>query len=335
MVEGTERRVALLAPRASQAETEAARLQPWLRRTAPTLRLSAGLGAVPPDLAIVLGDGRFFLEGLARLPSKVPALCVGDGFLAEVPTAELQGALLRLHRNDYWVEERLRLEVRHGGQILPLALNDVSIIAARGGGFVRYALQLDGEAVWRDSGDGIVVATPTGSTGYCLSAGGPLVVENARAIVIVPICSSTQKGAIVVDEGSEIAIGDLQSATGCEVVVDGYYRRRARSGTVEIRRSQNPARLIHFGRVPRLRLFGRIYKRAGRARLPPEAPPSAKYLWKLLVYEGPMTQRDLAAESGLPIRTVRNALHYLIERDLVSRQTLLSDARQALFLPKR
>jgi len=335
MVEAPERRIAVLGPRLSWVEDQLSRLHPWLRRAAPTLRLSAGLGTSPPDLALILGDGRFFLEGLARLPHGVPALCLGDGFLAEAPLSELQGALLRLHRNDYWVEDRLRLEVEHAGQTLPPALNDVAIIAARGAGFVRYALQLDGEAVWRDSGDGIVVATPTGSTGYCLSAGGPLVVENTRAIVLVPICSATQKGPIVVDEGSEIAIGDLQSVAGCEVVVDGYSRRRIRRGTVQIRRSPSPARLIHFGRVPRLRLFGRIYKRAGRAQLPPEAPPSAKYVWKLLVYEGPMSQRDLATESGLPVRTVRNALRYLMDRELIVRQTLLSDARQALFLPRR
>ena len=231
----------------------------------------------------------------------------------------------------HWIEERLRLEVRMDGRRLPPALNEAALSTSRGAGFLRYTLEVDGEKVWQDSGDGVIVCTPTGSTGYGLSAGGPVVMENAEAIVVVPVCSSTGQRPLVLPARSVVAITEIESRLGRDLVLDGQERIRVRSKGFSIQASADPARFVRFGKARYLQVFGKLDARHRATELPARAPPSVRFLFRLLEDEGAMTEKRLIAESRMPERTVRNAVSYLVRAGLVRRDPSLRDARETVF----
>lgn len=293
------------------------------------------VGTPTPDLLVAIGDNRFLLDILPDVGSRTEVLAVGHGILAEVTPDAVERALPRVIAGKHSSEERLRLEVVVGSRRLPPALNEVALTTSRGGGFLRYSLEIDGERVWRDAGDGVVISTPTGSTGYGLSAGGPVVMENAETIVVVPICSASDKRPVVLPRSSEVAIMDIESRVGRTVVLDGKRRIRVREAGFTVRASPEPVRFVRFGKARYLQVFGKLKSKSSPATLPRNAPPSAKFVYRLLADQGTLTERQLVAESQLPERTVRSAIAYLTKHDAVRRAPSLRDAREAVFALKR
>lgn len=293
------------------------------------------LGPPTADIIVSIGDSRFFLDTLREAPPQVPVLTVGHGFLAEVAPDGLPSYLARLTAGRYGVEERLRLDVLLEGRKLPPALNEVALTSSRGAGFLRYSLEIGGERIWRDAGDGVVISTPTGSTGYGLSAGGPIVMENAETIVVVPICSASGQRPLVLPRESAIAVTDVESRLGRAVVLDGRKRYRVREGGFQVRAAEHPARFVRFGKARYLQMFGRIHAKRASQELDPDAPPSAKFVHRLLSDQGALTQKQLVAESALSERTVRSALTYLVRAGFVRRAPSLRDAREAVFALRR
>lgn len=291
--------------------------------------------APAPDVLVAIGDNRFLLDTLRDVPPQTAVLTVGQGFLAEVPPEGLAAALPKLAAGKHAVEERLRLEVTVDGRSLPPALNEAALTSSRGAGFLRYSLEVDGERVWRDAGDGVVVSTPTGSTGYGLSAGGPVVMENAQTIVVVPICSATGQRPLVLPRESEITISDVESRLGRVIVLDGRKRYRVREAGFAVRAAEHPARFVRLGRARYLQVFGKLHSKRSGAELPMDAAPSAKFIFRLLADQGALSEKQLIAESGLPERTVRSALAYLVRAGIVRRAPSLRDAREAVFALKR
>ena len=114
------------------------------------------------------------------------------GFLTEVDHTDLSTALPRLLDGQFDVEERMMLQarlVREGSVIAQVvALNDVVINHGTFARIIRIEAKVDDELVFDYSGDGIIVSTPTGSTGYSLPAGGPIVNPDVKALVLTPIC---------------------------------------------------------------------------------------------------------------------------------------------------
>lgn len=292
-------------------------------------------GPPAPDFLVAIGDNRFLLDTLRDVPAKTPVLAVGQGFLAEVSPEGLPAALPKVATGRVSVEERLRLDVTVDGRVLPPALNEVALTSSRGAGFLRYSLEVDGERVWRDAGDGVVISTPTGSTGYGLSAGGPVVMENAEALLVVPICSATGQRPLVLPREAKISLSDVESRLGRAVVLDGRKRYRVKQSGFSIQASATPARFVRLGRTRYLQVFGKLHSKRQGPELPADAAPSAKFVYRLLADEGVLSERQLIAESGLPERTVRSALTYLVKADLVRRAPSLRDAREAVFALKR
>ncbi len=328
-------RIALLASKDSVNRRLLAEATRILRERFPEVSLVAETAAPPLEALVVLGDDRFLLHALRRVGSKTALLTVGHGFLAEVPPEQLDWALEALLEGRHWIEERLRLEVRMEGRRLPPALNEAALSTSRGAGFLRYTLEVDGEQVWRDSGDGVIVCTPTGSTGYGLSAGGPVIMENAEAIVVVPVCSSTGQRPLVLPARSVVAITEVESRLGRDLVLDGQERIRLRSKGFTIQASTDPARFVRFGKARYLQVFGKLTERHRSADLPARAAPSVRFLYRLLEDEGALTEKQLMAESRMPERTVRNALSYLVRAGLVRRDPSLRDARETIFTLRR
>jgi NAD+ kinase len=327
----TSVRVGVVSAKDLQARRVAEAAIRFLRLQRPEVSIRSDPAASGSDLLVLSGDDRFFLDALHGIDSGPEVLLVGEGFLSEAAPENVEGVLETIFNGRHWVETRLRLEVTAGTERLPTALNEVALSAKRGAGFLRYTLEVDGDRLWRDGGDGIVICTPTGSTGYGLSAGGPIVMEKADALVAVPVCSASGQRPLVVPSKSVLAVTEIESRLGCELILDGTLRARVDKSGFRVQVSSQPIRFVRLEKAKFLRVFGKLRaKRAGQEP-PVGASPSAKYVFRLLSDQGPMTEKQLVTESGLPERTVRNALTYLVRQKYVRRSSSLRDARQAIF----
>lgn len=198
-------------------------------------QLLPGAGPFPPDgvdLLLTFGGDGTLLRG-ARLVAlqRTPVLGVNLGylgFLTSVAPEELGQALESIIAGDYWLDQRITLDVRvvHDGVPGPpyLALNDAVL---HKGGFarvVRLAVYMgpDQEAVATYSADGIILSTPTGSTAYSLSAGGPIVVPTVECILATPICPHTLAvRPLVVPASTTISVEVLSPGEEMILTIDG------------------------------------------------------------------------------------------------------------------
>jgi len=207
------------------------------------------------DLLLVLGgDGT--LLSMARLVGdlNVPILGVnlgGLGFLTALTADELFPALEALLRGELLVEERMMLTARvtRQGERLSeyVALNDVVITKSAMSRIINLDVSIQGQFATAYRADGLIVSTPTGSTAYCLSAGGPIVFPTMDAVVLTPICSHTLTNRpIVLPAGHPIDV-TLQSDQDVMLTLDGQVGFALRRGdTVEIHRAAARIRLLRF-----------------------------------------------------------------------------------------
>jgi NAD+ kinase len=209
------------------------------------------------QLAVVIGgDGTLLSAGRSLAPAGVPVLGVNQGrlgFLVDVRPEQLREVLQTVFNGDSPVEERTLLEARLVADGTPAnasvhtAVNDVVLRNQATIRMLDFETWLDDELIGQHRADGLIVATPTGSTAYALSGGGPVVHPSLEAIALVPICPHTLSDRpIVVPARGCIRLclrGDIVGAT---VTFDGQYNERIDPGTtVEIRRSPHRLRLLH------------------------------------------------------------------------------------------
>jgi NAD+ kinase len=184
------------------------------------------------DLIIAIGgDGTMLHAARIAFDHAVPLLGVNRGrlgFLADITPAEMLQSVDQVLAGDYSRESRLLLEterVREGQtDRRAMALNDVVLQRRDTGRMLDFETRIDGRFVNVHSGDGLIVATATGSTAYALSCGGPIIQPALDAVVLVPICPHTLSDRpIVVPSSLEIEIRLLERAdTKAEVTVDGH-----------------------------------------------------------------------------------------------------------------
>lgn len=286
------------------------------------------------DYLISTGGDRGVLTTLHKMADTgIPILGIYDseegGFLAEAKLEDLDELIRRLMNGDVNVEEATRISVKVDGVELPPALNEVAVFPYRSATLLRYLLKVDEEVVWRDTSDGVVISTPTGSTAYAMSAGGPLVYWKAPVFAIVSVNSlDITRRPIIIPDTSKIALDEVSSRFRSEVVIDGTLRSKVVE-TIEATKSQHPAKLIRFPKEsPSLQ---RMTKKARLTGDLSALPPSAKFILKTLENEGPMTHQELSRKTLLQERTIRMALSLLIKRGLVKRQSILRDVRRKLY----
>ncbi len=286
------------------------------------------------ELVIVVGGDREVLQAFHRIgKAKVPVLGVNDSnessFLTEISIKDFREALKKLRDREYTIEESTRLNVIVDDKELPPALNEVAIFSSKSATLIEYLLTVDKEVIWRDYSDGVIISTPTGSTAYSMSAGGPMVLHSAEAFAIVSVNSlDVTRRPLIVSDKSHIKISEISSTHGCEVIVDGTYRAKVRE-RVETSKFSEPARFVRPSESSKA--MEKMVKKVRLAEELLKMPPSAKLILKTLEYEGPLTQKDLAKKTMLPDRTTRLALSLLIERGLVNRRSMLRDARQKVY----
>lgn len=211
------------------------------------------------DLLVTLGGDGTLLRGARMVAGfDVPVLGVNFGylgFLTSIAPDELESAIQRVLDGQYWLDERFTLDAciegsngRRGGSYL--ALNDAVI---HKGGFarvVRLAVSIgpDRQEIGSYTADGIIVATPTGSTAYSLSAGGPIVVPTVECILATPICPHTLVvRPLVVPANVEMHIESITPNAELMLTIDGQDGEKLRSGDrLVVRRGQAKVQLVRF-----------------------------------------------------------------------------------------
>ncbi|MBO4280703.1 MAG: NAD(+)/NADH kinase [Lachnospiraceae bacterium] len=183
------------------------------------------------DCAVILGgDGTFLRAAKVLLPFGIPVMGINLGHLGFLTAAEYQDAgkaVEKLVAGEYAIENRILLEtVSKGEACKTLALNDVVIARSGFSRLIRLRLSVNGQEVENYQGDGVILATPTGSTGYSLSAGGPVVSPAARTLVITPICPHMLSARpLIVSEDDVISVEVCKSSRSmdqeAQVTVDG------------------------------------------------------------------------------------------------------------------
>lgn len=204
------------------------------------------------DVIVSLGGDGTLLRGVQyafRWEAALLGINLGRvGFLTEVEPQDIEAALAAVIGGSYDVEKRTVLHVDAGDQHWH-ALNDVVLSRGERARLTTINAWVDGELSSRYVADGVVVATPTGSTGYSLSAGGPIVSPKVDCMVITPICAHTlQHRPTVVHGGANIVLellpDDVQTAS---LQVDGQSCMELTSGMrAEIRKDNRPIRLIRL-----------------------------------------------------------------------------------------
>jgi NAD+ kinase len=208
------------------------------------------------DLVIIVGgDGTFLNAARTLVDTQVPLLGVNLGrlgFLTDILLDRMRGRLGEILDGDYVSEERFLInggfESERGGITHSLAFNDIVVHKQNVARMIELDLYISGKYVNTQRADGLIVSTPTGSTAYALSGGGPILHPALDAIVLVPICPHTMsQRPIVVDGDSEIEIRvSDHNQSAVQATCDGQFSLDLDIGDgVRISKHPTPVRLIH------------------------------------------------------------------------------------------
>ena len=216
---------ALIAEKIHNAGMTAA-AEPWLYQ-----RFANGREQVFDNCSIdgceavlsVGGDGTLLRANTLAMGVGIPVLGINIGrvgFLAELEMDHLQDAFLKLAADEYSISERMMLKIQLGSQTA-YALNDV--VVSRGGyaRLIGMNAYVDEDFVGRFLADGLIVSTPTGSTGYSLSAGGPIICPEVECMLLTPVCAHSLQHRPVVTSASQTVTIQLVDAAQAMVSVDG------------------------------------------------------------------------------------------------------------------
>ncbi len=221
---------------------------------APGLASSRGASLDAAELVITIGGDGTLLRGVRiALPLDVPLLGINTGrlgFLTEIETTPAGMERVRgVLRGDFAVEERLALQASVNGAASHFALNDVVVRRGAEARMAPFGLSLDGERTTHISADGIVVATPTGSTAYFLSAGGPIIAPTVEAFGIAALLPHTLFARpIIVPISSTIRITCDSEIVHANLETDGTYVSDLSSGDlVTVVRAPRPVKFARAG----------------------------------------------------------------------------------------
>ena len=242
-----------------------------------------GSESKPIELMITLGGDGTLLRGVRLLNGlEVPVLGINlgqIGFLTSTKPESLADALQAVTTGTHHIERRAALEAEHVGvggspQSCKTVVNDVVVHKAEQTRIIRIRVSVDGEEVGRYTADGIIVATPAGSTAYSLSAGGPVMLPSVDAMVVTPICPHTLRvRPIVIPGSSEVTLEVIPRGTEEALVsLDGQIGCSLKRGEQIVTRRSPIA--VHLVRLGQDGFFGRMRQKlewgdlSDRERLP-------------------------------------------------------------------
>ncbi|MBQ8711432.1 MAG: NAD kinase [Prevotella sp.] len=197
------------------------------------------------DFAISMGGDGTFLKTAARVGAKgTPILGVNVGrlgFLADVAPVEIESCLQAIYEDDYAVEDRAVIEVAPWGA----ALNDVAILKRDSASMISIRVSINGEYLTTYQADGLIVSTPTGSTAYSLSNGGPIMVPGTGVLLMTAVAPhSLNIRPIVIPDSAEIELDVESRSHSFLVAIDGR-SEKCREGThITLRRAPYNTRVV-------------------------------------------------------------------------------------------
>ncbi len=208
------------------------------------------------DLAIVIGgDGSFLNAARSLADRRIPLIGINVGrlgFLVDISPDNIETCLEQILQGNAVSEERflLQAQVKRGDEIIynGEALNDVVLHIRDVARMIEFETLINGRYVYHQRADGLVICTPTGSTAYALSSGGPLLDTDLEAIALVPICPHTLTNRpIVVDSDSEIEIIVCETKNViAQITCDGQMEFEVDTGDhIRVTRKHNTITILH------------------------------------------------------------------------------------------
>ncbi len=204
------------------------------------------------DYVISMGGDGTFLKAASRVGAKgTPIIGVNMGrlgFLADVLPSEIETALNSLYAGDYLIEEHTVLQVTADGGVLagnPFALNDVAVLKRDDASMISIRTHVDGEFLVTYQADGLIVSTPTGSTAYNLSNGGPIIIPQSGSLCLTPVAPhSLNIRPIVINDTAEITLNVESRSHNYLVGIDGRSERMTEETRLIIRKAPYVIRIV-------------------------------------------------------------------------------------------
>ena len=204
------------------------------------------------DYVISMGGDGTFLKAASRVGAKgTPILGVNMGrlgFLADVLPGEIEPALDSLYAGECKIEEHAIIEVKAEGGILagyPFALNDIAVLKRDDASMISIRTQVDGEFLVTYQADGLIVTTPTGSTAYNLSNGGPIIIPQSGSLCLTPVAPhSLNIRPIVINDTAEIVLDVESRSHNYLVAIDGRSERMTEQTRLIIRKAPHSIKIV-------------------------------------------------------------------------------------------
>ena len=202
------------------------------------------------DIVVTVGGDGTILRTLEVVEKPVFAINSGGmGFLAEVEFKYAIGGLKQVIDGRYNIEERAKLKITLDGKRLPDATNEVTVQTGKIAKIMYLQLFVENELLETLGADGVIIATPTGSTSYALSVGGPIMDPSVDAMIIAPLAPFRLSARPwVVPLNKKISIKLLPKSKETKLVIDGNYTERVTTGSnIVVTGSEKKARFVRFG----------------------------------------------------------------------------------------
>jgi NAD+ kinase len=232
------------------------------------------------DLVVSLGGDGTMLRAM-RLADRQRAPVLGVnlgklGFLAEVDIPDLPGALSAIDAHEFSIEPRLAVDAVIGDQVVT-AFNDVAVVRFPGEPSAAVAVRVAGHLFVSYAADAVVVATPTGSTAYSFSAGGPIVSPAVEALLVTPAAPhSAYNRGLVLSVSDSLSLDILPASSRLAVEVDGQVAAHVSPGDqIILRPRPGAARVVRLGRTTFYERARRKLRLTDSAEIPPSTPGSS------------------------------------------------------------
>tara|TARA_Y100000310_G_C20602738_1_gene773909 strand:- start:645 stop:1400 length:756 start_codon:yes stop_codon:yes gene_type:complete len=178
------------------------------------------------DLVLSFGGDGTLLSVYRELKKKIPVTGMGFGnigYLQAFNESDVENSIEKILNGKIKIETRTRIQAKVDGKKVDQALNEVLIVPQKAGRILRYKLKI-GSETREEAGDGLIVATPTGSTAHALSAGGPMVKSNTKVFVVVSVNPvDWENRPLIINDNEKIVVTDFGKIKA-ELIVDGQKR---------------------------------------------------------------------------------------------------------------
>ena len=211
------------------------------------------LESLDADMLLVVGGDGSVLRAVRLMKKQVPVLGINQGqvgFLTDVEQEQLSACISGL-KLPLKTEERMRISVECSGRDLGAALNEAVIVTLRPAKMLHFTVYSDNQKIDEFRADGLIISTPTGSTAYAMSAGGPIVDPKVEAFLLAPIAPyMLSSRPYLLSVQGELRIEMTSPQKSAILAIDGKDQyETGETATVCIRKAEEPARFVDIGRT--------------------------------------------------------------------------------------